>query len=379
MDGLLLVLLLVLVGLVLASQIGLWIVQYQVVKQQGRLLLRLDELGGSSAPAIGVAGEASAPLGAPDGVATPTGLAVGTSLNPFSLPDLDGRPVELPGPNGKGLLLVHWNPSCGFCAQIAPDLARSAADLARHGVELVLVSFGTAEANRRFAQEYGLRCAILLREALPSVAVFDGLGTPVGYLLDREGRVAEPLAIGAPAVLELLRLATGRPARRLPGERPLSESRIERTGLKAGAPAPAFTLPEIHGGTVSLDRYRGQRVLLVFTDPHCGPCEALAPKLAQLHRDMRRGGLELVAIGRGSVEENRRSAEQHGIEFRVAVQRRWEISRAYGIFATPVGFLVDERGILASDVAQGEDAIIALAQGASEPPGKDRLHERLIR
>src|SRR5207244_7083688 len=66
--------------------------------------------------------------------------------------------------------------------------------------------------------------------------------------------------------------------------RGLAASRINRGGLKAGTPAPAFRLPRLDGGELSLADYRGSRLLLVFSDPQCGPCDALAPQLEQLHR-----------------------------------------------------------------------------------------------
>ena len=37
----------------------------------------------------------------------------------------------------------------------------------------------------------------------------------------------------------------------------------------------------------------------------------------------------------------------------------------YGIFATPVAYLIDEQGIIAADVASGADAIQALMAVAS--------------
>ena len=49
-------------------------------------------------------------------------------------------------------------------------------------------------------------------------------------------------------------------------------------------------------------------------------------------------------IGRGDLEENRRKAEAHDFRFPVLVQKRWELSKEYGIFATPVAFLIDGRG-----------------------------------
>jgi hypothetical protein len=43
------------------------------------------------------------------------------------------------------------------------------------------------------------------------------------------------------------------------------------------------------------------------------------------------------------------------------VQKQWEISREYGMFATPIGYPIDEQGIIARDVAVGIEPILALA------------------
>jgi peroxiredoxin len=231
-------------------------------------------------------------------------------------------------------------------------------------VQLLFVSAGDAEANRKLAEGHGLEAPILLLKGNEKVVeAFQGQPTPVAYLLDEGGRVARPLAVGAEEVPVLAREAASAPKRkRLPGERPLSESRIERNGLKAGTPAPAFRLPDLHGGTVSLEEYRGRRVLLVFTDPHCGPCEELAPHLVRLHREHRDDGLALILVARGDPGENRRKAEQHGFEFPVVLQERWKLSKEYGIFAAPVAFLIGEEGVIARDVAKGVEEIVALAR-----------------
>jgi peroxiredoxin len=117
----------------------------------------------------------------------------------------------------------------------------------------------------------------------------------------------------------------------------------------------------VYGKAVSLEEYRGKRVLLVFSDPNCGPCEQLTAKLAELHEEHRDNNLQILIVGRGDAEDNRRKAEAHKLRFPVVLQRRWELSRQYGIFATPVAFLVDEKGVIAKDVAKGVDEIMALA------------------
>jgi len=341
--------------------LSIWVGLYEVVKQQGRILLRLDQFERQRAYA--------------DESAAPSGLPVGTAFPSFSLPDLNGAIVRLDGFRGERVLLVHWSPACGFCERIAAELERLKTDFRKQNVRLLLLAHGDAESNRKLAEQRGLTCPILLVKGGGSPEHLQQMGTPVAYLLDSEGRVARPCAVGAEEVPALARNAVADPAgagdsRRLPGAQPLSESRIIRDGLKAGTPAPAFRLPDIHGRTVSLDDYRGRRVLLVFSDPNCGPCDELAPHLAGLHLSHGRNGLDFIMIGRGDAGENRRKAEQFGIQFPVVLQDKWKLSKEYGIFATPVAFLVGEDGVILKNVAVGADAITALArEGLGE--GKD--------
>src|SRR4051812_12231804 len=81
---------------------------------------------------------------------------------------------------------------------------------------------------------------------------------------------------------------------------PLKKSRLVRDGLKAGTVAPDFQLPRVGGSELSLAQYTGRRVLLVFSDPACGPCNELAPKLQQLHA--RGAACSIVMVSRGEVE-----------------------------------------------------------------------------
>jgi peroxiredoxin len=140
-------------------------------------------------------------------------------------------------------------------------------------------------------------------------------------------------------------------------------SGIGGSGLKAGTPAPVFQLPDLQGRMVSLQEYRGRRVLLFFSDPQCGPCDELAPQLVRLHRERAHDGLGVIVVGRGSAEENRRKAEQHGMEFPVLLQdRKWKVSKEYDMLVTPAAFLIAEDGVIAKEPAVGRDAIMALVR-----------------
>ena len=113
---------------------------------------------------------------------------------------------------------------------------------------------------------------------------------------------------------------------------------------------------------MSLEELRGKRVLLVFSDPHCGPCNALAPGLEKFHRE--HAEISVVMISRGEPKENRAKVKEHALTFPVVLQQRWEISRLYAMFATPMAYVIDERGVIAADVAVGVEKIEALLAAA---------------
>jgi peroxiredoxin len=333
-------------------------VVYQLFQQQGRMLVQLETIEQMIPEIADAAGHHEGRR---------RGIPVAMSIPPFELPDLEGTTITLEDLEGHRVLLVNWSTTCGFCDAIIDDLAKLQDRLAKRDVDVVLVSRGDPEENRRFVEERGLQCRILIQpEGNGGIPAFAGIGTPAAYLIDEHGRVAKPMALGAEEVPSLAREAAGRQLK-LSTERPLSESRIQREGLPVGTPAPTFSLASATGGKISLEQFRGSETLLVFSDPDCGPCDVLADDLARWHRS--RGddeGPALVMISRGEVDANRRKIEERGITFPVAIQPRWKVSREYGIFATPVGFLLDEDGVIAREVARGPEEIMALARDSTD-------------
>jgi peroxiredoxin len=72
-----------------------------------------------------------------------------------------------------------------------------------------------------------------------------------------------------------------------------------------------------------------------------------------------------VVVSRGDLEANREKAKERGIEFPVVIQNGWRVSKQYGIFATPIAFLIDEDGVIAAKVAKGREEILQLAEAGS--------------
>ena len=354
------VLLWVIVGLVC------WLL-YQLVLQNGRILRRLETLEES--------------VGGAETTATWTrslvaGLPIGSLAPDFELPTVSGSRMTFSQWRGQRVLLIFFDPRCGFCRQMLPALAALPSDTAMGRPVPLILSAGDATENQKILEQYPLSGPILLREGTEVAVAYQVGATPTGYLIDEQGHIASELAVGAQ---ELLVLAGEPPAQAVEvpslhsetsqsgqrsrlGTRSLATSRLNRNGLSRGTRAPIFRLPHLQGGELSLLEYRGHSVLLVFSDPQCVPCDALAPELEQLHRHAT--DLQLIMISRGDREANRAKAAEHGLTFPIVLQRHWEVSRDYAMFATPIGYLIDEWGLIAADVAVGGEAILALAHAA---------------
>jgi cytochrome c biogenesis protein CcmG, thiol:disulfide interchange protein DsbE len=136
------------------------------------------------------------------------GLPVGTAVPPFELTDINGRTVTQEALQGQQTLLLNWSPHCGFCGQIAPEIAELQPRLRERGVETVFISIGTTEDISKQLDEFGLAIPVFLQES-HEAEIFYGLGTPCAYLIDVEGKTASQLAFGSDGVPLLIRAAAG--------------------------------------------------------------------------------------------------------------------------------------------------------------------------
>ena len=379
----------VVIGLALSwATVGflIWLL-YLTVRQQGRVLIANEEIRSRLANAeAAIQRLADRPIPVPAAVpqpaaapAAPPALALGTAAPEFRLPDLKGRFRTLADYRGKPAVLVFFNPDCGFCTQLAPKLG----ELPASAPHLVVMTRGDKQANRQLARTHRWKGDVLLEPNWDVASSYRTNATPTGYLIDAEGRIASTLAVGVDGVLTLTKMLNGKghaPVDDLTVEAlnakqnaaiekakaaglAITDSKLERNGLPAGTEAPNFTLPDLNGKQWTLADFRGKRVLLVFSDPGCGPCQTVAPSLEQLHEAHRDNNLTVLMISKGDLEANRQKAREHGFTFPVVMQRTWEISKEYAMFATPVGYLIDERGVISKDVAVGGDAILRLVSG----------------
>jgi cytochrome c biogenesis protein CcmG/thiol:disulfide interchange protein DsbE len=125
---------------------------------------------------------------------------------------------------------------------------------------------------------------------------------------------------------------------------------ITAAGLSAqlaeNSPAPAFTLKDLAGKTITLDALRGKVVVLNFWATWCPPCRAEIPDFIEFYKENKTKGLEIVGV---SVDTNTASqvpgfVQQNKIPYPVAMFTSKIIDNYGPIDAIPTTFVIDKTG-----------------------------------
>src|SRR5262249_21787746 len=160
--------------------VGTWLA-YQLVRQNGRILLQLESIEKQIGPRA-----RAKPRDA-------GGLPLGTIAPDFELPDLTGVRRKLSEFRGQNVLLIFFNPQCGCCRKMAAILSALPADRGDHLPVPVVITTGDAEENRMLVERVGMRCLVLLQQQMEVASQYRAQGTPMGYRIDSEGRIASEL------------------------------------------------------------------------------------------------------------------------------------------------------------------------------------------
>ena len=323
---------------VLGLLVGAWWLLLQVVRQNGRLLSRIETLEGWRLASGDV----------PSANGSAKGLPVGAQAPGFELPGLDGERLTLDSllASGKPVMLVFTSSGCGPCTAMLPEIARWQEDHAET-LTISLVSGGEPEENRAKSSEHGLR-NVLLEDG----GVFDEYevhGTPSAVLVRPDGTIGSSIAEGGEAIGALVAYARGYAAAQ-------REAMPER-GPKPGEPAPDLRLADLEGYTVDLEDFRGAKTLVLFWSPSCGVCQQMLPDLKQWEANLQEGAPKLLVVSAGTAEANKKM----GLASPVVLDQQFAVGQAFGAPGTPSAVLVDEEGKVDSDLGVGVSAVLELA------------------
>ncbi len=238
-----------------------------------------------------------------------------------------------------------------------PEVGRWQRDYASK-LTLALISRGTPEDNRVKASQHGI-AFVLLQKDREIAEAYQAHGTPCAVLIRTDGAMGSGLSCGAEQIRELVAQAVGLPViKALPGtagrENGHALPTVVPQGNSAGAAvpsrssrpqigetAPAFTLPDLSGQSVSLADFRGKQTLLLFWNPGCGFCQQMLPDLKDWESESLEEGLTLLVVSTGNLDEN----QALGLHSPVLLDEGFTVGPTFGAKGTPMAVFVDAEGL----------------------------------
>ena len=338
------------VGLVISASLAglvvlLTVLVFQLMRQNGRILLRLDALeSGAHRP---VPPEAAVPQ---------AGLPVGSVAPGFELQGLHGETVTLASLLAVGLpvLLAFIDPGCGPCMALLPQLSVWQHEN-RDRVILVVISRGTVEQNLATTSMHQLKWVLLQRDH-EVAASYRAHGTPSALLVDAGGRIASPVGAGADAIHRLVDVVTGPGLRGLSAPVPVIANGQPSRVISFDSQLPDVPLTTLGGKPATLGDVLSATAVVLFWDPRCGFCERMLGDLKAWETNRPAGSPDLLLISTGPPETNR----WMGLQSAILLDDSFAAGRAIGVSGTPSAIIVDRHGKLLSSVAVGAPAVMSL-------------------
>jgi thiol-disulfide isomerase/thioredoxin len=151
------------------------------------------------------------------------------------------------------------------------------------------------------------------------------------------------------------------------------EAVVPPSGLPLGTVAPAFRLPAYRRDATSLAELLEPSLplLLIFSNPKCGPCNALFGELAEWQRTYP-DQVTVAVITQGTIKDNFVNIARNDLQ-NILFQNEREIAEQYQAIATPTGIMVSPDGLIASLPAPGAENIRALVDLATNHYGGDQI------
>jgi peroxiredoxin len=349
-----------------------WVIVH-ILGQNGRLLLKLDELEDQISALAEGKPVAAAKGTAPARQEPQRGLPIGTEAPAFRLEGVFGETQTLDALRaaGKPVLLVFADPGCGPCNALMPEIAAWQKDLSST-LTIAVMSRGTVEKNQEKVQQHGLTNVLLQPDRALSDA-YQALGTPSAVLIQANGTIGSQVHGGSEKIRELVNglrnggapaaAATAAPARPK-AEAPANGANGQPARPHMGDPAPGFSLPDLDGEIVTLADFQGRDTVLIFWSPTCGYCKRMADDIRNWERNPVPDAPHAVIITSGDIDANR----AFGFASAVLHDEAVLTMRQFGASGTPSAIRIDKDGNIASQLRVGQPGVMSLLRNEAAPP-----------
>jgi len=134
--------------------------------------------------------------------------------------------------------------------------------------------------------------------------------------------------------------------------------------LEAGTKAPDFSLPDQDGNTVSLQDFKGQKVILYFYPKDNTPgCTKQACNFGELFPQIREKGAVVLGVSKDSVASHKKFQEKYHLPFTLLSDPELTVIQAYGVWQEKNMYGKKTMGVVRSTYLIDEAGVIVKAFG----------------
>jgi thioredoxin-dependent peroxiredoxin len=131
------------------------------------------------------------------------------------------------------------------------------------------------------------------------------------------------------------------------------------TELKAGDKAPSINATDENGKMLSLEEYKGKKVVLYFYPKDSTPgCTAEACNLRDNYESLKADGYDVIGVSPDSEKSHLKFIEKQNLPFRLIADTDKKVAEAYGVWGLKkfmgkeymgvnrTTFVIDEKGVI---------------------------------
>ena len=132
------------------------------------------------------------------------------------------------------------------------------------------------------------------------------------------------------------------------------------TELAEGAKAPAFELPRDGGGNVSLEDFKGKKLVIYFYPKADTPgCTRESIDFSKLRAEFQKAGTEILGVSADPVTAQDKFKKKHGLKIALLSDETHKILEAYGVWGKKSMYGRTYMGVTRTTFLIGPDGRIA--------------------
>jgi peroxiredoxin Q/BCP len=129
--------------------------------------------------------------------------------------------------------------------------------------------------------------------------------------------------------------------------------------LNIGDKAPAIDAVDQNGNQITLDQYKGKKVVLYFYPKDMTPgCTAQSCNLSDNYKLLQKSGYDVIGVSCDSIKRHQKFIEKHDLPFNLISDEDQRVVNDYGVWQLKkfmgreymgivrTTFLIDEKGII---------------------------------